>query len=370
MTLSKEAAIDSSPDQSDIEPDEIKPELESKVKGYLRHFVGKIKVFIFNYQKKIVGRYQIILLRLRNRIPESFFYFSKKYLAPYLAIVVIALFSFVADYAKAAENSYYYQPSDEVMDISPAEVADVASVVAPYTNLVEVDPVTVALAMDNSEFLGKPVLADTQITETQPSEQKRTKTITYTVEGGDTISSIGWKYGLKIATIKTANSLSGDTIKAGQQLKIPPQDLDPKTLANLQKKKVAGITIPFSGKFGRPTRGWSLSQGFGRTSFERWHTGIDLDSRSGTAILASASGRVASVTRGWGGGYGNHIIIDHGSGFTTLYGHLTSFSVSSGQWVNQGQQIGIMGSTGWSTGVHLHFEIRVNGSPQNPLNYL
>lgn len=369
ITLSKEAAIDSSPDQSDIEPDEIKPEQE-KAKGYLRHFVGKIKVFIFNYQKKIVGRYQIILLRLRNRIPESFFYFTRKYLAPYLAIVTIALFSFVADYAKAAENSYYYQPSDEVMDLSPAEVADVASAVAPYTNLVEVDPVTVALAVDNSEFLGKPVLADTQITEIQPSEQKRTKTITYTVDEGDTISSIGWKYGLKIATIKSANSLSGDTIKPGQQLKIPPQDLDPKALANLQKKKVAGITIPFSGKFGRPTRGWLLSQGFGRTSFERWHTGIDLDSRSGTAILASASGRVVSVSRGWGGGYGNHIIIDHGSGFTTLYGHLSSFSVSSGQLVNQGQQIGIMGSTGWSTGVHLHFEIRVKGSPQNPMNYL
>jgi len=324
--------------------------------------------------QKINSRLRLVTLRLRNRIPEPVFVFSKKYVLPYLAITIIAMFSFVADYAKAAESNYYYQPSDEVMDLSPAKVADIASVVAPYTNLVEVDPVTVALAMDNSEFLGKPVMADTQVTEEKPADQKRTKTITYTVEQGDTISTIGWKYGLKIATIKTTNSLSSDTIKPGQQLKIPPQDLDPKTLASLQTKRVAGASsgtkIPFSGKFGRPTRGWSLSQGFGRTSFERWHTGIDLDSRSGTAILASASGRIVSISRGWGGGYGNHIIIDHGGGFTTLYGHMSSFSVSGGQWVNAGQQIGIMGSTGWSTGVHLHFEIRVGGSPQNPMNYL
>ncbi len=310
-------------------------------------------------------------MRLRNRIPEPVFLIFRKYVIPYAAIALIAIFSFVADYAKAAESSYYYQPSEDVLDLSPAEVADVASVVAPYTDLVEVDPVTVAIAMDSSDFLGKPVLVDTQISQ-KPAE-KRTKTITYTVDAGDTLSSIGWEYGLKIATIKATNSLSSDTIKPGQQLKLPPQDLDPKQLASLQVKRVAGIStsrIPFSGTFGRPTRGWSLSQRFGRTSFERNHTGIDLDSRSGTAILASASGRVVGVIRGWGGGYGNHIIIDHGGGFTTLYGHLSAFKVSAGQWVNAGQQIGIMGSTGWSTGVHLHFEIRVGGRPQNPLNYL
>lgn len=126
----------------------------------------------------------------------------------------------------------------------------------------------------------------------------------------------------------------------------------------------------FSGTFRSPTSGWHVSQVFGRTSYESWHTGIDLDSRSGTTLYAAASGKVIRTNRGWGGGYGNHIIIDHGDGFQTLYGHMASFSVSSGQWVNQGQVLGIMGSTGWSTGVHVHFEIRKNGSAVNPMNYL
>jgi surface antigen len=112
--------------------------------------------------------------------------------------------------------------------------------------MVEVDPVTVALAMDNSEFLGSPMITTTQITN-QPTPapttpQKRTTTITYTVDPGDTISSIGWSYGLKVATIKGANNLSSDTIKAGQKLSLPPQDLDPAALAKLKVKRVAGTT--------------------------------------------------------------------------------------------------------------------------------
>ncbi len=73
---------------------------------------------------------------------------------------------------------------------------------------------------------------------------------------------------------------------------------------------------------------------------------------------------------GWGGGYGNHVIVDHGNGYQTLYGHLSSLDVSQGQYVSKGQRLGTMGSTGWSTGPHLHFEIRYGGSYLNPLNYL
>jgi murein DD-endopeptidase MepM/ murein hydrolase activator NlpD len=73
---------------------------------------------------------------------------------------------------------------------------------------------------------------------------------------------------------------------------------------------------------------------------------------------------------GWNGGYGNHVIIDHGNGFTTLYAHLTSIFVEPGMTVSQGQQIGTMGSTGNSTGPHLHFEVRYGGVPYNPASYL
>lgn len=325
-----------------------------------------LKQFVHNFATRL----NILGKRIRNRIPEGFVDFSQKKIFPYLAIIIVACFTLLADFAKAAENTIYYQPSEELMDLSPAEVAGVVSVVGPYTEQVEEDPLTVALAMENRDFLAKPELTETQITEEPKKEEKRTKTIIYTVEGGDTLAKIAWKYSLKIATVKTANSLSSDMIKPGQQLKISPQDLAPSALASLQKK-VAGVAkIPFGGTFRRPTSGWALTQGFGRTSFERFHDGIDLDWRSGTTLFASASGRVVSATRGWGGGFGNHIVIDHGGGWQTLYGHMSSFSVGAGQWVNQGQVIGIMGSTGWSTGVHVHFRITKNGVPLNPLNYL
>ncbi len=79
---------------------------------------------------------------------------------------------------------------------------------------------------------------------------------------------------------------------------------------------------------------------------------------------------VALVNWGWGGGYGNYVVIAHGNGFVTLYGHLSAISVSAGQAVGRGQVIGAEGSTGYSTGPHLHFEIRLNGVYQNPLSYL
>lgn len=326
---------------------------------------GKIKPF----GQKIVARYDIFIRRLRNRLPEGIVDFAQRRIVPYLGILLVFAFTLVADMAKASENDYTYEPSAEMMDLSPADVAGVVSVVGPVTTNIEEDPLTVAIAMEDATFLDKPEITETKITEEPKAPEKRSKTIVYTVEDGDTLGKIAWKYSLKISTIKTTNNLSSDIIRPGQRLNIPPQDVSTTQLANLTKK-VAGARYPFTGTFRRPTSGWAVSQVFGRTNYESWHTGIDLDSRSGRTIFASASGKVVGVIRGWGSGYGNHIIIDHGQGFTTLYGHLSSFSVSSGQWVNQGQAIGIMGSTGWSTGIHLHFEIRKNGAPQNPMSYL
>ncbi len=100
----------------------------------------------------------------------------------------------------------------------------------------------------------------------------------------------------------------------------------------------------------------------------RMHTGIDIAAGFGTPIVAAKSGTVISA--GWNGGYGQATIIDHGGGFSTLYGHQSKIAVSEGQSVNQGQVIGYEGCTGHCTGPHVHFETRVNGSPQNPMNYL
>ena len=100
----------------------------------------------------------------------------------------------------------------------------------------------------------------------------------------------------------------------------------------------------------------------------RMHEGIDIAVGSGTPVVASASGTV--IVAGWVGGYGNLVVIDHGNGIATAYGHNTNVTVGTGQQVAQGQLIAYSGSTGHSTGPHVHFEVRVNGSPVDPLGYL
>lgn len=112
--------------------------------------------------------------------------------------------------------------------------------------------------------------------------------------------------------------------------------------------------------------GGSITSGYGMR-WGRLHAGIDIGAGYGAPIVAAASGTVISA--GWMGGYGNLVIIDHGGGMATAYAHQSSIAVGGGS-VSQGQVIGYVGSTGNSTGAHLHFEVRINGSPVDPLGYL
>lgn len=100
----------------------------------------------------------------------------------------------------------------------------------------------------------------------------------------------------------------------------------------------------------------------------KFHSGIDIGAPSGTPIMAAKSGIV--IYSGWQGGYGNCVMVSHGDGLVTLYGHHSKNIVSVGEYVEAGQTIALCGSTGYSTGPHLHFEVRVNGSTTNPLNWL
>jgi murein DD-endopeptidase MepM/ murein hydrolase activator NlpD len=109
------------------------------------------------------------------------------------------------------------------------------------------------------------------------------------------------------------------------------------------------------------------TQGTITTYFSEYHPGVDIANAEGTPEVAADAGRV--VFAGWGS-YGLYVEIDHGNGFHTVYGHMSSLGVQDGDVVLPGQRIGLMGSTGRSTGPHLHFEIRYQGAPQNPLDFL
>jgi len=158
---------------------------------------------------------------------------------------------------------------------------------------------------------------------------------------------------------------------------------DSRNLENLIQEKVAAlegrsktnsrsIIIRGTGLFAYPSNaptssrfGWRVHPVLG---YRRFHAGLDFAASYGSTIRAADSGTV--IFAGWYGGYGRAVIIDHGNGITTLYGHSSQLFVSEGQGVQRGQAIAAVGSTGLSTGPHLHFEVRRHGTPVNPADYL
>lgn len=276
-----------------------------------------------------------------------------------------------------------------------------------------VDPWTISAA--------KPVLSastDDPGIDTQVSTKVRDSIIDYQVQSGDTVTSVANKFGISPDTIRWENDLTGDKIKVGQTLKILPVTGIAHTVAkgdtvySIAKKYDANsqaiIDFPFntftndetfelaigqtvivpdgvmpqvqasprarqmtpnagavtaSGQFVWPTQGVITQR------YSWYHPGIDIANPSLPLDVAADSGRV--LYAGWdASGYGNMVLIDHGNGFKTRYGHLSQIMVISGQTVSKGQVVGRMGSTGRSTGPHTHFEIYLNGIRVNPLNYL
>lgn len=239
----------------------------------------------------------------------------------------------------------------------------------------------------------------------------------YTVVAGDTLASIADKFDISVETIKWANNLKTDTIKPGQILKIPPvtgvvhKVSSGETIYSIAKKYKTSaqniINFPFNEFTDLDTFGLTagqilyvpdgvieeekpvISKYFAQvqqgvrgssnfiwptsgiiTQYPVWyHMAVDIANNSSPSILASDGGTVIFAGC-YSYGYGCHIIIDHGNGYQTLYAHLSQLYVSTGQVVDQGQQIGVMGSTGRSTGPHLHFEIRSGGTLLNPLSFL
>ncbi|MDQ5894375.1 MAG: Peptidoglycan DD-metalloendopeptidase family protein [Actinomycetota bacterium] len=173
------------------------------------------------------------------------------------------------------------------------------------------------------------------------------------------------------AKVATINSEVGqlEEIEADLQQKIQEQinaasGLSVLPAGPMTSPSAAGLIWPLSG---------TLSSGFGPRSSpggigSTYHEGIDISVPEGTPIRAAASGTV--IMASYNGGYGNYTCVDHGSGLSTCYAHQSGFAVASGQSVDQGDIIGYSGNTGSSTGPHLHFEVRVNGTAQDPMGYL
>lgn len=203
-----------------------------------------------------------------------------------------------------------------------------------------------------------------------------TKGIVYQVKSGDSISRLAIVYGVSADEIIKANQLaSADKLKLGQELIIPGAKAA--TVATTSRgdisrpsttKSTTSTTSKPSTSSGYlwPVRG-PITSGFG----SRWgsiHTGVDIGVSTGTPVKASRAGTV--IQAGWNGGYGYSVTISHGGGVTTLYGHNSKLLVKVGDKVSAGQVIARSGSTGRSTGPHVHFEVRINGKAINPLTKL
>lgn len=254
---------------------------------------------------------------------------------------------------------------------------------------------------------------------TEISPKPRDKVVVYSVEKGDTLSSIAQKFDISLETILWENDLKEDSnLSIGQQIRILPvsgiahkvlkgdsvysiaktystdaQNIvnfpfndfsDPDTFALVigqtlivpdgAPPKVTPKTRPLP-RFIASSDSIAGTEGFiwptsgSISQYPIWyHMAVDIANREAPAVAAAKAGRVTSAQCGRGG-YGCHVVIEHGDGIQTLYAHLSQIAVESGN-VEQGQVIGRMGSTGRSTGTHLHFEVRKNGVLLNPLNFL
>jgi len=181
--------------------------------------------------------------------------------------------------------------------------------------------------------------------------------VKYTVKSGDTLASIAKKYSGDLDEITQFNGIAADaSLAVGMEVIIPdgeiPTQVAPRTTSSTSIARSAAAPT-YAGYYMRPISGGVKTQGI------HGYNGVDLASSYGTSIVASASGEVIIVKNsGWNGGYGNYVVIKHSNGTQTLYSHNASNIVSVGQSVVQGQVIAYMGSTGRSTGPHVHFEVR------------
>lgn len=305
-----------------------------------------------------------------------------------LIAVLVILLNFYS--TKVDANSYEANLSS--LELNPKQTASIIDAVSGYTPVISEDAdvlfTDVALNASNG-FMNKDALISTEASKLETE---------YIVQRGDTISGIANKFSLHVATIADRNSINIDNIEnlqPGQKLIIPSNDTSNSQdwLVQLNQKKEKDRQLAAqkaaqqkaklakanrstvaresssSDYSGEDTGSWSVPVNYEYVSrrIQRGHYGVDMVCDTGTSVRAAKSGKVVEITRNWGSGFGNSILVDHGGGLTSRYAHLSGFEVGIGDYVSQGQLIGESGNTGWSTGPHLHFEVRQYGTAIDPL---
>jgi len=274
--------------------------------------------------------------------------------------------------SSAFDSSFYTAQAEEVRQFRGGEI---------ITHIVQ-ERETISNIAGRYSLDGSTVLWENNLTEQskiKPGSELRilpVDGVRHKVARGETIYSVGKKYGLDENQVQAIidypfnEFLNDETFElATGQFLIVPGGIKKDAPAAVRSRFAAVLTpdagtVTASGAFIWPATG-RITQ-----SFSFYHKAIDIANKAGGPILAADSGVV--TTSGWpdGSGYGNRVTIDHGNGFVTLYAHMSVVQVQQGQRVNRGDLLGQMGSTGRSTGTHLHFEIRQGGGFDNPLSFL
>jgi murein DD-endopeptidase MepM/ murein hydrolase activator NlpD len=193
------------------------------------------------------------------------------------------------------------------------------------------------------------------------------KMVEHKVQAGESLSMIARRYRTSISAIVEENNLTSTVVKAEQTIKVPASASaarDFKVVQGASQITRASMRMPVRGRLS-DKYGWRKHTVYRKRLF---HAGIDIAAPKGAPIAASMNGKV--IYAGRRAGYGNLVILSHAGGYSSRYAHCSSILVKKGQIVKAGQLIARVGATGVATGNHLHFEVRKNGKPQNPLTYL
>lgn len=187
--------------------------------------------------------------------------------------------------------------------------------------------------------------------------------ILYTVKERDNLESIAKQHDISLTALKQVNNIEDDLLNSGRVIFLPGAHLDFMTIQEINGDL---FVCPLRGRYRITSRfGWRSDPFTRNRSF---HNGVDMAIARGTPVYASLAGQVVST--GYSTVYGNHVIIQHHSGYKTLYGHLTSIFTRPNNYVGPNTQIGTVGSTGRSTGPHLHFTVYKNGATIDPMTLL